>query len=178
MYVLNEIHISRVEIEQKLKEIAFSINEDYVDKEICFIGVLKGAVVFMTDLIRLIKVPVEIDFMAVSSYGDSTKTSGVVKILKDLDRSIANKNVIIVEDIVDTGLTLQFLKRSLEQHNPASVKIVTLLDKPERRKVDITVDYRGFVIPDYFVVGYGLDFDEKYRNLPDIRILRSERQKG
>lgn len=174
MYALNKILISRTEIQEKIKEIALSLNNDYADKEICFIGVLKGAVIFMSDLIRFIEVPVETDFMAVSSYGDSTETSGVVRILKDLDQSIAHKDIIIVEDIVDTGLTLQFLKKNLEQRNPASVKIVTLLDKPDRRRVDIKADYSGFVIPDYFVVGYGLDYDEKYRNLPDIYILKND----
>lgn len=141
------------------------------------ICVLKGAVVFMADLIREVKIPVDIDFMAVSSYGSSTSSSGVVRILKDLNESIENKHIIIVEDIVDTGLTLKYLVENLKSRGPASIKICTFLDKPERRKADITPDYCGYSIPDEFVVGYGLDFAEKYRNLPYVAVLDPEAYK-
>lgn len=172
MREVENILITEKEISDKVKELAAVISHDYRGKEILMVGVLKGAIVFMADLMRRIVGSVSIDFMAVSSYGASTKSSGVVKILKDLDKSISGKNVIIVEDIVDTGLTLSFLKKNLEQRGPESVKIVTLLDKPDRRKIDIDVQYCGFQIPDLFVVGYGLDYDEKHRNLPYIAVLK------
>ncbi len=168
---IERILISSVEIEKKVSEIASAINKDYQGREVVLVGVLKGAVVFMADLMRQIELDMTIDFIAVSSYGDSTKTSGVVKILKDLDKNINGKNVIIVEDIVDTGLTLSFLRKNLEQRDPLSVRIVTFLDKPHRRRTAIDVHYSGFKIPDYFVVGYGLDYNEKYRNLPYIGVL-------
>ena len=135
------------------------------------IGVLKGSVVFMSDLLRRITIPVEMDFMAVSSYGSGTKTSGVVKILKDLDRLIQGYHILIVEDILDSGMTLSYLTELLQDRSPASIRIATLLDKPERRKVDIRPDYGGFQIPDEFVVGYGLDYAELYRNLPYVGVL-------
>ena len=172
MREVENILITEKEISDKVKELAAVISHDYRGKEILMVGVLKGAIVFMADLMRRIVGSVSIDFMAVSSYGAATKSSGVVKILKDLDKSISGKNVIIVEDIVDTGLTLSFLKKNLEQRGPESVKIVTLLDKPDRRKIDIDVQYCGFQIPDLFVVGYGLDYDEKHRNLPYIAVLK------
>lgn len=150
---------------------ARQISEEYRGQEVFFICVLKGAVVFLADLMRFMKVPVEIDFMAVSSYGKSTVTSGIVRILKDLETSIENRNVIIVEDIVDTGLTLSYLMENLASRNPASLKICTLLDKVDCRRVEVTPDYRGFIIPDKFVVGYGLDCGEKYRNLADVCVL-------
>lgn len=165
------ILIRRREINLKVQQIARSINEDYRGKEVLFIGILKGAVVFLADLLRFIEIPTEIDFMAVSSYGDSTRTSGVVRIIKDLESSIEDRDVVIVEDIVDTGLTLQFITNNLKQRLPRSLKIVTLLDKPEKRRIDIEADYRGFIIPDHFVVGYGLDYNEKYRQLPDIYFI-------
>ena len=165
------ILITHEEIKHKVKEIGDSITADYQGGQVLLIGVLKGAVIFLADLLRCLDMPVEADFMALSSYGSSTKTSGVVRILKDLDRSIEQENVIIVEDIVDTGLTLQFLYRNLWQRYPNSIKVASLLDKPEKRQVEMEVDYCGFTISDHFVVGYGLDFDEKYRNLPDIHIL-------
>ncbi|MFY9114278.1 MAG: hypoxanthine phosphoribosyltransferase [Dethiobacteria bacterium] len=165
------ILIGRTEINLKVQQIARVINEDYRGKEVLFIGVLKGAVVFLADLIRFIEIPAEIDFIAVSSYGDSTRTSGVVRIIKDLDRSIEGLDIVVVEDIVDTGLTLQFIANNLKQRLPRSIRIVTLLDKPEKRRIDIEADYRGFIIPDYFVVGYGLDHNEKYRQLPDIYFI-------
>ncbi|MDD4600865.1 MAG: hypoxanthine phosphoribosyltransferase, partial [Negativicutes bacterium] len=141
-------------------------------KEILMIGVLRGAVIFMSDLARAIKVPVAIDFMAVSSYGSSTSSSGIVRILKDLDEEVQGKHVLIVEDIVDSGLTLKYLLENLKTRKPASMKICTLLSKPERRKANIDISYNGFIVPDEFVVGYGLDYAEKYRNLPFIGILK------
>ena len=158
-----EKFISQQDIASKVKEMAEAISADYKGSEPVLIGVLKGAVIFMSDLIRELSVPVEIDFMAVSSYGASTESSGIVRILKDLEQSIEGRDVLIIEDIVDTGLTLQYLKESLGQRKPASLKVVAFLDKPERRQVSIEADYRGFVIPDEFVVGYGLDFSERYR---------------
>jgi len=136
------------------------------------IGVLRGAVMFMADLARAITVPVMIDFMAVSSYGTSTSSSGIVRILKDLDEEVAGKHVLIVEDMIDSGLTLSYLVDNIKSRQPASVRICTLLNKPERRKVDLEVNYNGFVVPDEFVVGYGLDYAEKYRNVPFIGILK------
>lgn len=169
---LSEILISREEIQNKVKKLAKEIQKDYDGEEIFVIGVLKGAFVFVSDLVRNIDLPVTIDFMAVSSYGLSTQSSGVVKILKDLDLEIENKNVLIVEDIIDTGLTLKYLKENLLSRNPKSIKICTLLDKPERRQCDLKIDYSGFVIPDKFIVGYGIDCAEKFRNLPHIAIVK------
>lgn len=174
--MLNDIErvlISKEQIDEKLKQLGESITRDYQDKkDILLVGVLKGAIVFMADLIRHIDLPVQIDFMAVSSYGSSTESSGVVRILKDLDMEIEGKHVLVVEDIIDSGLTLSYMCQILKSRKPASLKICTLLDKPSRRKVDLKVDYLGFDIPDYFVVGYGLDYDEKYRNLPYICVLK------
>ncbi len=167
-----EVLISQKEIKEKIKEIAVKISKDYFGKEPLLICVLKGAFIFMSDLIRELEIPIQIDFMAVSSYGASTKTSGVVRILKDLDTSIEGRHVIIVEDIIDTGLTLKYLKENLISRDPASLKVVTLLDKPERREVSLEADYFGFKIPNKFIVGYGLDFDEQYRQLPDIWVLQ------
>ncbi len=168
-----EVLLSAEQIEEKVKELAQEISKDYKQKRPLLIGVLKGAVVFLSDLIRAIDVPVELDFMAVSSYGADTATSGIVRIQKDLDQSIKNRDVLIVEDIVDTGLTLSYLFDNLHSRQPRSVKVVTLLDKPDRRKVEFKPDYCGFEIPDRFVIGYGLDFDEKYRNLSDICVLKN-----
>ncbi|WP_407465788.1 hypoxanthine phosphoribosyltransferase [Megamonas hypermegale] len=164
--------------EQQLKEcvqkIADEINRDYQGKEIYAIGILKGAMVFYADLVRAINVPVAFDFMAASSYGKSASSSGEVKILKDLDFSIEGKDVIVIEDIVDSGLTLSYLLRVLQSRHPASVKLCALLNKPERREVDVKVDYVGFDVPNEFLVGYGLDYASKYRNLPYIGILKPE----
>lgn len=172
---IKEILISEEEIKAKLKELGEKITRDYRDSDnILLVGVLKGAVLFIADLIRHIDLPLEVDFMAVSSYGASTESSGVVRILKDLEQNIQGKNILIVEDIIDSGLTLSYLYNLLKSRNPADIKICTLLDKPSRRKVDIKVDYLGFEIPDYFVVGYGLDYNEKYRNLPFIGVLKPE----
>lgn len=163
--------LTQEEIREKVKQLAEAVSRDYGDKKPLLVCVLKGAVVFLADFMRFLSIPVEIDFMAVSSYGHSTTSSGVVRILKDLDSSIEHKDVIILEDIIDSGLTLSYLRENLLSRNPRSLKIVTLLDKPERRVTDIEPDYCGFRIPDEFVVGYGLDYNEKYRNLPDICIL-------
>jgi hypoxanthine phosphoribosyltransferase len=166
-----KVLLPQEEIKEKVRYLAELVSRDYQGKVPLLICVLKGAVVFLSDLIRNLEIPVEMDFMAVSSYGNSTTTSGVVRILKDLETGIDNKDILIVEDIIDTGLTLSYLKENLLSRNPRSLKIITLLDKPERRVVDIEPDYCGFCIPDEFVVGYGLDFNEKYRDLPDICIL-------
>lgn len=166
-----KILLSQDEIREKVKDLAQQVSRDYQGKKPLIVCVLKGAVIFLSDFIRFLSIPVEIDFMAVSSYGNSTASSGVVRILKDLEVSIENKDVIILEDIIDTGLTLSYLRENLLSRNPRSLKIVTLLDKPERRVADIEPDYCGFCIPDEFVVGYGLDFNESYRNLSDICIL-------
>ncbi|HHW07295.1 MAG TPA: hypoxanthine phosphoribosyltransferase [Clostridia bacterium] len=175
--MLNDIEtilISREELEAKVKELGRRISADYAGQELLIVCILKGAVIFCADLVRHITIPVTLDFMAVSSYGDATQSSGAVMILKDLETNIAGKHVLIVEDIVDTGLTLKYLVENLKARHPLSVKVCTLLDKPERRKVDVQVDYNGFVIPDAFVVGYGLDYAEKYRHLPSVCILKPE----
>ncbi len=164
-------YIDRAEIEQRVKAMAQNIAADYREETPVMVGVLKGAVVFMADLIRKVEIPVELDFIAVSSYGASTSTSGIVRILKDLDQNIEGREVIIVEDIIDTGLTLQYLKETLYQRKPKGLRLAALLDKPERRQVNIEADYVGLNIPDKFVVGYGLDFNEKHRNLPDIYLM-------
>ncbi|RKD27652.1 hypoxanthine phosphoribosyltransferase [Caminicella sporogenes DSM 14501] len=171
---VKEILFNEEEIKEKVAELGKQISKDYENKDLVVVGVLKGANVFLSDLIRKISIPITIDFMAVSSYGFSTESSGVVKILKDLDFSIEGKNVLIVEDIVDTGLTLKYLYENLKSRKPKSIKICSLLDKHERRKVDIEVDYIGFEIPDAFIVGYGIDYAEKYRNLPFIASLKEE----
>ena len=163
-----DVMISEKEIADKVKAIAKQIEKDYEGEELLVVGILKGASVFVSDLIRNINLDVNIDFMSVSSYGNGTESSGTVRILKDLDVDIANKNVLIVEDIIDSGLTLSNLVKELGIRNPKSLKLCTLLDKPERRTVNIPVDYVGFVIEDKFIVGYGIDWAEKYRNLPYI----------
>lgn len=171
---VERVLISEEELAKRIAEMGAEITADYAGKEILMIGVLRGAVLFMSDLARAIKIPVAIDFMAVSSYGAGTTTSGVVRILKDLDENIEGKHLLIVEDIIDSGLTLNYLLENLKSRKPASIKLCTLLNKPERRKVDVHIDYNGFTVPDYFVVGYGLDYAEKYRNLPFIGILKPE----
>ena len=171
---VEKVLISEVEIKQKISELGSFISRDYTGKNLLMVGILKGAMVFMSDLMRSLSVDVQIDFMAVSSYGASSNSTGVVRILKDLERTIEGKHVLIVEDIVDTGLTLNYLQEILKARGPASVRICTLLDKPSRRKVDVAIDYNGFSIPDEFVIGYGLDYNEKYRSLPEICILKQE----
>lgn len=166
--------ISEEQLHQKVAQIGKQVSADYQDKNLLMVSVLKGSVVFMADLMREISTPCEIDFMCVSSYGSGTKTSGVVKIIKDLDIDLKDRDLLIVEDILDSGMTLSYIKEMLKQRGTKSIKICTLLDKPERRKADITPDYVGFTVPDEFVVGYGLDYDEKYRNLPYVGILKPE----
>lgn len=173
---VQEILISRQEIQEKIAELAQQVSRDYAGKNPLLVCVLKGAVIFLADFMRCLEIPAQIDFMAVSSYGASTKSSGVVRILKDLETSIEGRHIIIVEDIIDTGLTLKYLAENIESRGPASLKIITLLDKPDRRKVDIEADYCGFQIPDRFVVGYGLDIDEHYRHLPDVCVLKDNGQ--
>lgn len=168
-----ELLLSREKIARRVAELANEITLDYREKQVLLICVLKGAVVFSSDLMRQLKIPVDIDFMAVSSYGADTASSGVVRILKDLEQSIQDRDVLIVEDIVDTGLTLNYLRENLASRQPRSLKVVTLLDKPSRRKVACDPDYCGFAIPDRFVIGYGLDFNEQYRQLPDICVLQN-----
>ncbi len=165
---------SEEELKAKCAEMGAQITRDYAGKNLLLVTVLKGAVVYFTDLMRYIDLPCTIDFMIVSSYGSGVKTSGVVKIVKDLDTDLSGKDLLIVEDILDTGLTLSYLKGMLAARNPASIRIATLLDKPDRRKADIKADYIGYRVPDEFVVGYGLDYDEKYRNLPYVGVLKPE----
>ena len=169
---IKEIWVSEEEIQQKVKELGAAISEDYKDKNLLMVSVLKGSVVFMADLMRAITIPAAIDFMAVSSYGAGTKSSGVVRIMKDLDTHIEDYDLLLVEDILDSGNTLSYLRELLSDRKPRSIRIATLLDKPSRRVADIKADYLGFVIEDQFVVGYGLDYNEKYRNLPFIGILK------
>lgn len=164
------------QVSARVSELGKQISADYAGQNLVLVGILKGAFVFLADLIRAISIPLEIDFVAVSSYGSSTRTSGVVRIIKDLEESVEAKHVLIVEDIIDTGLTLKlsYLVDNLRRRKAASVKICTLLDKPSRRKADISADYVGFVIPDKFVIGYGLDYDGLYRNLPFVGVLRED----
>ncbi|MGI5857900.1 MAG: hypoxanthine phosphoribosyltransferase [Tepidanaerobacteraceae bacterium] len=176
--MLNDIErvlITEEQIKEKIEQLGEQISNDYKGSDnFLLVGVLKGAVLFMSDLIRHIDIPLQIDFMAVSSYGFSTESSGVVRILKDLDETVEGKDLLVVEDIIDSGLTLSYMCNILKSRKPASLKICALLDKPSRRKVDLKVDYLGFEIPDHFVVGYGLDYAEKYRNLPYICVLKPE----
>lgn len=173
---IKEVIISEKELENRIKEMGKEITEHYNnDDEIIMIGILRGAVLFMSDLARNINLHLTFDFMDVSSYGESTTSSGVVRIIKDLEENIENRHVLIAEDIMDTGLTLKHVVEMLKTRNPASIKIATLLDKPDRRvQKKITADFNGFEVPDEFVVGYGLDYAEKYRNLPYIGILKEE----
>ena len=168
---LGQVLIDEEQLKQRTQELGKQISEDYKGEELLMIGILKGAVIFLSDLIREITVDTKIDFMAVTSYGASTKSSGVVRILKDLDSGIEDVNVIIVEDIIDSGITLHYLRDYLMGRKPKSLRICTLLDKPERRDADITPDYVGFEVENKFIVGYGLDCDQKYRNLPYITCL-------
>lgn len=171
---IKEILLTESEIAAKVQELGAKLAAEYKDKNPLVICVLRGAILFMADLVRHMDIPCEMDFMAVSSYGAGTESTGLVKILKDLDTSVQNRHVLIVEDIMDSGQTLSKLVELMHLREAASVKVVTLLNKPERRKVDITPDFSGFTIPDEFVVGYGLDYAEKYRNLPFIGVLKPE----
>ena len=173
-YDLSEVLISEEQLQKRVAEIGAEISRDYRGEDILLIGILKGSVPFMADLMRKIDLDVAIDFMSVSSYGGGTKTSGVVRILKDLDSDIKDKNVIIAEDIIDSGLTQSYLKDYLLKREPRSLRIATLLDKPARRKVSLRPDYVGFEVEDKFIVGYGLDIDQKYRNLPYISWVKTE----
>lgn len=171
---LEKVLFSEEQILSQVTALGQQLSTDYSEKNPLFICILKGAVMFMADLVKKVDIPMEMDFMAVSSYGDSSRSSGVVRILKDLDRPVEGRHVVIVEDIVDTGLTLAYLKEVLIHRRAASVEIVTLFDKPEGRKVDITPTYYGFVVPNEFIVGYGLDYAEQYRNLPFVGVLKRE----
>ncbi len=168
---LERVLVTREEIAAKVKELGQRINADYQGKSPVVVCILKGAVIFFSDLLRELDLPLDIDFMAISSYGSSTKSTGVVKLVKDLDRDVNGRDVLVVEDIVDSGMTLHYIKSELLHRGASSVRIATLLDKPARRRVELNVEYSCFNIPDAFVVGYGLDYDEKYRNLPDVGIL-------
>ena len=171
---IKEVLVNKEQIKEINKKLGEQISKDYAGKKLLLVSILKGAVVFMSDIMREINIPCRIDFMVVSSYGKGVKTSGVVKIVKDLDINLEGYDVLIIEDILDTGLTLSYIVDILKSRNPNSVKICTFLDKPERRKADIKADYTGVSVPDEFVVGYGLDYDEKYRYLPFVGILKPE----
>jgi hypoxanthine phosphoribosyltransferase len=171
---LQRILLTEEEIARRVKEIGDEISVKYAGKNPVIVCILRGAVIFLSDLMRSISIPLEIDFFSLSSYGASTKSSGVVKIRKDIDKDIANRPVIIVEDIVDSGLTLHYIKEYLKNHKPESIEICALLDKPEAHKTDLLIDYIGFKISNEFVVGYGLDYAEKYRNIPYIGVLKKE----
>jgi hypoxanthine phosphoribosyltransferase len=168
---IGEVLVSAEDLQRRVRELADEVSRDYARRDLLLIGVLKGAVFFLSDLMRHLEIPVEVDFMAVASYGSATKSSGVVRILKDLDTVIEGRDVLIVEDIVDSGLTLQYLLRNLASRNPRSLEVCALLIKPERRKVDLRTRYVGFEIPNRFAIGYGLDHAERYRNLPYVAAL-------
>jgi hypoxanthine phosphoribosyltransferase len=169
--IVGEILVQPDDLSRRVRELGRQISEDYAGRDLLLVGVLKGAVFFLSDLMRTIAVPCEVDFMAVASYGSATDSSGVVRILKDLDVVLEGRHVLIVEDIVDSGLTLQYLLRNLGARNPASIEVCALLTKPDRRKVELEPRYVGFEIPNRFVVGYGLDYVERYRNLPYVAVL-------
>ena len=169
---VEEVLLSGEQVQVRVAELGAQLAADYADRDPVLVSVLKGSIIFMADLVRAMPIPLSIDLMEVSSYGDSTESSGQVRILKDLSTSIEGRDVIVVEDIIDTGLTLNYLLRYLHDKGPASIRICCLLDKPARRLAPIEIDYRGFTIPDRFVIGYGLDYGERYRNLPYIGVLR------
>jgi hypoxanthine phosphoribosyltransferase len=171
---VGEILLDEDAIQNRIRELGREISSDYAGRELLLVGVLKGAVFFMADLMRTITVPCEIDFMAISSYGASTDSSGVVRILKDLDINIEGRHVLVVEDIVDSGLTLSYLVRNLESREPATLEVCSLLTKPGRREMEVDIRYVGFEIPNRFVIGYGLDFAERYRNLPYVGVLHDD----
>ena len=171
---IGEVLVDEQSLRRRVSELAAEISADYAGKELLLVGVLKGAIFFIADLMRELRVVCEVDFMAISSYGAATDSSGVVRILKDLDITLEDRHVLIVEDIVDSGLTLSYLMRNLASRGPASIEVCALLTKPERRAIEVPVRYVGFEIPDRFVVGYGLDFAEHYRNLPYVAVLRDE----
>lgn len=169
---IEKVLISQGQLEAKIAELGARITADYAGKDLLLVGVLKGALLFIVDLARAIDLPLEMDFMAISSYGAATETSGVVRILKDLETSIENRHVVIVEDIIDSGLTLTYIMDHLRHRGPASLQICALLNKPSRHRVDVVIDYPGFDVPDEFVVGYGLDYRQRYRNMPFVGVLK------
>ena len=171
---VTDVLIDQEALQHRIAELGEEVSADYAGRDLLLVGVLKGAVFFMADLMRGLSIPCEIDFMAISSYGDSTDSSGVVRILKDLDINIEGRDVLVVEDIIDSGLTLSYLMRNLEAREPASLEICALLTKPERREIEVPVRYVGFEIPNRFVIGYGLDFAERYRNLPYVAVLHDD----
>jgi hypoxanthine phosphoribosyltransferase len=171
---VGEVLIESDALQARIAELGAEVSREYEGRDLLLVGVLKGAVFFMADLMRELTIPCEIDFMAISSYGAGTDSSGVVRILKDLDENIAGRDVLVVEDIIDSGLTLSYLMRSLKARKPASLEICALLTKPSRREVDVPVRFVGFEIPNKFVIGYGLDFDERYRNLPYVAVLHPD----
>jgi len=171
-HAIGETLVSAEDLERRVRELAAEISRDYANRDLLLVGVLKGAVFFLSDLMRQLEIPVEVDFMAVASYGSATKSSGVVRILKDLDAPIEGRDVLIVEDIVDSGLTLQYMMRNLAGRNPRTLEVCALLVKPERQKVDLPTRYVGFEIPNRFAIGYGLDHAERYRNLPYVAALK------
>ncbi|MBS4024441.1 MAG: hypoxanthine phosphoribosyltransferase [Clostridia bacterium] len=171
---LARVIVTPEQIRARVGELGAQISKEYAGKNLLMICILKGAFIFMSDLVRKLDIPVETDFMAVTSYGTSTESSGVVRILMDLERSIEGRHIMVVEDVVDTGLTLKYIIDNLKARGPASVKVATFLDKPSRRRVQVEPDYNGYVVPDEFLVGYGLDFSEKYRNLPYVAVLKQE----
>jgi hypoxanthine phosphoribosyltransferase len=173
-YGVGEILVDEETLRARVAELGAEVSVDYRGRDLLLIGVLKGAVFFMADLMRHLTIPCEVDFMAISSYGDSTDSSGIVRILKDLDINIEGRDVLVVEDIIDSGLTLSYLMRNLESREPATLEVCALLTKPARRQIDVPVRYIGFEIPDRFVVGYGLDFAERYRNLPYVAVMSQD----
>jgi hypoxanthine phosphoribosyltransferase len=175
---VGQVLVTAEELRRRIGELGTEISRDYDGRDLIMIGVLKGAVLFLADLMRELTVPCEIDFMAVSSYGSETDSSGVVRILKDLDSPIEGRNVLVVEDIIDSGLTLQYLMRNLRARNPASVEVCALLTKPERRRVELPIRYVGFEIPNRYVIGYGLDYAQRYRNLDCVAVLNDSDHQG
>jgi hypoxanthine phosphoribosyltransferase len=173
---IGEILVQQDDLTHRVRELGQEVSRDYEGRELLMVGVLKGAIFFLSDLMRELEVPCEVDFMAVASYGSSTDSSGIVRILKDLDAPIEGRHVLVVEDIVDSGLTLSYLLRTLKARNPATLEVCALLTKPERRKVDLPIRYVGFEIPNRFAIGYGLDHAERYRNLPYVAALEADRQ--
>jgi hypoxanthine phosphoribosyltransferase len=171
---IQEVLFSEKKLAEIVERIGEQISEDYQGKNLLLVSVLKGSVVFMADLMRAIKIPCEVDFMSVSSYGNGTKTSGVVKITKDLDINLEGYDLLVVEDILDSGMTLSYILEMMQARNPNSIRLCTLFDKPERRTVDVKADYVGAIVPDDFIVGYGLDYAQKYRNLPFVGVLKPE----
>ncbi len=175
---IQQIFLHPAQIQRRVEELGAQISEDYTEKDLALVCVLRGAVVFVSDLLRVLPDTATVDFMAIASYGTDTRSTGVVRILKDLDDSVESRHVLVVEDIVDTGLTLNYLLENLRHRNAASVRVCALLDKPARRRVPVPIDYTGFAVPNAFVVGYGLDYDQKYRGLPFIGILKPEMDGG